>query len=62
MSRQHQQGLHTTDARRLKIRLQDLAGVGGEGIASLSLGLEGRRRLIYESNAVREGIDGAGVV
>lgn len=46
---EHEQGLDAADGGRLEVLLQDLAGVGGVGIAGLSLGAEGRRRVFDEA-------------
>jgi hypothetical protein len=44
----HQGFLHAADRGRLEVLLQDLAGMGGVGIAGLSLRLERRRRVFDE--------------
>ena len=49
MARQHQQRLHAADGGCLEVLLQDLAGMGGIGIAGRRLSTKGRGRLLHES-------------
>lgn len=49
MAGQHEEGLDAADGGRFEVLLQDLAGMGGIGIASLCLGAEGGRGVLDES-------------
>ena len=49
---EHEQRLHAADARRLEVRLQHLAGVGGVGVAGLGLRAERRRGVFDEAACV----------
>lgn len=61
MARQHQQSLDAGKTRGLQLKLENLAGMAGEGVASLRRGGVGPRGVAAEPVYGEEG-DGDGLV